>query len=74
MVLETLESITHKSLNKEKSNNLIPKVDEKIGDVFEWNFDFIPSVVHLPFALSFKTLKTIGLTIENIVLVLFGAI
>ena len=35
MVLETLESITHKSLNKEKSNNLIPKVDEKIGDVFE---------------------------------------
>lgn len=35
MILETLESITHKPLNKEKSNNLIPKVDEKIGDVFE---------------------------------------
>ena len=54
MVLETLESITHKSLNKEKSNNLIPKVDEKIGDVFEWNFDFIPSVVHLTFRPFFQ--------------------
>lgn len=47
MVLETLESITHKSLNKEKSNNFIPKVDEKIGD-------FIPSVVHLPFRPFFQ--------------------
>ena len=39
MVLETLESITHKSHstsrpNTEKSNNLIPLVDEKIGDAF----------------------------------------
>ena len=49
MVLETLESTTHKSLNIEKSNNRIPKVDEKIGEVFWWNFDFIPSVVYLPF-------------------------
>ena len=53
MVLETLESITHKSHstsrpNTEKSNNLIPLVDEKIGDAFWWNFGFIPSVVYLP--------------------------
>ena len=39
MVLEILESITHKSHstsrpNIKKSINLVPLVDEKIGDVF----------------------------------------